>query len=240
MDSFLLITLSLVAASTIQALTGFGFSLFLLPVLMLFYSSHEAVILSLALTFISHTLMLGFIYRHVNFRAVSLMFLMCIPGIYAGSILFGLVNALWLRYLVSAMTILFSLFLLFQPARPPLQEKAGAILAGFLSGLFSALLSTPGPPIVLFAVDQKYRKEVFRASLGAFFLAVTPISLLVHTYANSSFTLPLITKSFAMIPPIILGNALGLWLFPHIPPQHIRNMALLMLLCLGMITFLVN
>lgn len=236
MDQYLVVAITLIVASITQALTGFGFSLILLPVLMFFYSAHEAIIISLMLTLFSYSLMLCFIYRHVNFRIVLLMFLMSLPGIYLGSILFGLISALLLRYFVGIITILFSLFLLFQPSSPLHNERIGAILAGFLSGFLSSLMSTPGPPIVLFAVNQNFQKEEFRASLGAFFLAVTPISILVHLYSNSGLVLPLIINSFSMIPVIILGNVLGLWLFPYIPGRYLRNMALSILFILGLST----
>ena len=112
------------------------------------------------------------------------------------------------------LIILYSLYSLFVKSNNVLEEdsKLWLFVCGFLSGVFGGAYGLNGPPLVVYGNLRKWSAKNFRATLQAYFLPVSLISVLgyytkglVTTEVTTYFFISLITT----IPAIFLGRYLN-------------------------------
>jgi len=165
------------AGVLVEATVGFGGALVSVPLFSLVMSPREAVPAYLLLVALMETFLVCESHVHVDWRGVARLLVGAIVGVPLG--------ALGLRYLptdatrvaVSVVTILFALcFLVGVNPRIP-DRPATRFATGFTSGFLGGLIAVSGPPVVIFALSQGWRKDVFRASLLAYFLAIALIGV---------------------------------------------------------------
>ena len=87
--------------------------------------------------------------------------------------------------------------------RPMKNERIGLVPVGWLSGFLHGSTGIPGPPVVLFLVNQSLPKRVFRANINGYFFSLNAISIPWFTFMG------LMDKSILSRAALLVP---GLWL----------------------------
>jgi uncharacterized membrane protein YfcA len=212
---FGLIVLVLVA-STLQAGTGFGFSIMATPFLLLLFEPHDAIQLNIILSLLISVIMTYKIRSELNKESLIRLIKGSLIGIFPGMLLFIFLDARPLKILVSIL-ILASTALLVAKINIK-QTNIKELITGALSGLLTASLGMPGPPLLIYFAGAKVDKSTLRSTALAYFVFIYPISLLLQ-FSMYSISKDVWISTLWALPFTVMGIYLGQWVFARLNQQ---------------------
>ncbi len=224
--SLVLILITLLGA-TVNGALGYGFSSITVPVALLFYSNR---ILNPVLVWVEVVLNAYVLWvnrasvPHVWRRVVPIV-LGLLPGVVLGTLLLHRVQPGWLK--LATFVVLLPLILL-QAAgfrRPLRAERPAGLVFGSGLGVLYAVTTISGPPLAVMLNNQGYTKQDFRAGLGIVRLAESTFTATAYYFAGmfsseSTGLLPFI------LPSLVVGIPLGVWLIRRVPPETFRRVCM--------------
>ncbi|RAV19703.1 sulfite exporter TauE/SafE family protein [Paenibacillus contaminans] len=192
-------------AATLQAGTGFGFSILAIPLLLVIHHNHSAVSAALLLSLISSFTTLPRVIRDIDWSMLRRLLIGSLIGLPFGGLLFQVINIYWLKMFAGISILIFAVPMLLK-LKLPLGKGFGI---GGLSGFLGASVGMPGPPVVLFMLANHTEKNTFRGTSILYYCIVNSISLCMQwTSGHSSFgDMPYVLYS---LPAIFFGQAIGL------------------------------
>ncbi len=209
-------------AAFIQAVSGFGFSLFIVPILALLLGPRDTVVLANVLSTFSNAMQVRNIGYAAERRTAALLMLGSAAGMPLGLAVLLLVNPRALQIVIALAVIGFTLVLM----RGISFHAAGTLgdaFAGFTSGLLNTSTSMSGPPVVLYLQSKGLAPLQFRATISLFFLITSAIA--VGLVAIAGVIKPYVLVAFVLaVPAVILGQQAGNRVFPRIDVLLFRRM----------------
>lgn len=227
---FGLIVLVLVA-STLQAGTGFGFSIMATPFLLLLFEPHDAIQLNIILSLLISVIMTYKIRSELNKETLIRLIKGSLIGIFPGMLLFIFLDVRPLKILVSII-ILASTALLVAKINVK-QTNTKELITGTLSGLLTVSLGMPGPPLLIYFAGAKVDKSTLRSTTLAYFVFIYPISLLLQ-FSMYSISKGVWTSTLWALPFTFLGIYLGQWVFTRLNQQLFQKIIYTLLFFTGM------
>lgn len=225
--------LAISTAAVLQGITGFGFALVAVPLLLVVFDAHTAVVLNLLISFCTQ-LVLSFRVRKgivpsllVNLFGGSLI------GMPLGLYVFLHFNIRSLKIFISVITILFALVLL---SNARLKKTVGhwvERLVGSVSGFLSTSVGIAGPPVILFLNHQELSKDKFRATSSAYFTLLYAVSLALLA-ASGSISKSITYNALYLLPFAFLGSNLGIYLFPRVSQRLFQRAVPLLVMVTGL------
>ncbi|TXS90167.1 sulfite exporter TauE/SafE family protein [Parahaliea aestuarii] len=222
-----------------RAFTGFGFALAAVPVFSMIMPPTQAVVLSASLTLAVSLLTLKTYWGQYPLRPMLPMLSLSLLGTLVGaSLLAGLSPAqfqLWIGLAVVSASLALTLY---RPAqegpRPGARWRAAA---GAASGVLNGAFAIPGPPVVVYAVAAESDPGRARALLMTFFLFSAVMALASYSLAG------LVTVQSPLLfllafPAMLLGDRLGYYLFHRYGSRLYRQVAVAVLMAVGVTTTL--
>lgn len=225
-------------ATFIQVLTGFGFGLVAVPLLLFVLPSQQALLAGMILSMMGSSVQ-GFQMRHLaRWDLVLRLLLLGIPGLALGIALSGYMNEVYIKGIVGIILIGYISYQWVQlrsstfekkiPATTALMEQEGEedleegpknggikasskgfILVAFSSGLLNGLAAIPGPPVVALLIKH-LTKDVFRATTVTFFFCQYAMTSALRILVfRESFTLPFGITLVSMMLAVVLGYVAG-------------------------------
>jgi uncharacterized membrane protein YfcA len=222
-------------ASASQAITGFGFALVLVPLLSFFLEPRLVVMISLSLGLACKAPLLATCWRDVQLDRIAALSLASMLGALGGTQILLRADPDVMRVAIGLIVIAFSIPLLFEMARPIGRERLATVVVGLVSGVINGATSMGGPPIVLFGVNQSWKKEQFRANLlGAF--AISNTWTLVLLLASGNLAGEAFTLDLMYLPGLVVGVVVGSYLFGRIPAGPFRKAVVLLVIATGLVS----
>lgn len=227
--SWVIAALVIFFAAALQSISGFGFSLFAVPFLVLIFDPKTAVGLNIIISFFSTTVLTLKVRQHIIKSMVKNLFIGALFGLPLGIYVFTNFDMEVLKIIITVITLILSLSLIFsiQPriATTPYLEK----IVGFFSGVLTGSVGIPGPPIIFFLSNQGLSKDNFRATTANYFALIYPSSLLI-LIALGGVDKFIIINAIILLPFALLGGALGRSIFPYISQASFQRGIPLLLL----------
>ncbi|AGA70864.1 putative permease [Desulfitobacterium dichloroeliminans LMG P-21439] len=237
-------------ATFTQVLTGFGFGLIAVPLLLFILPSQQALIAGMILSMLSSALQ-GVQMRHLaRWDLIFRLLFFSIPGLALGVILSEYMNGLYIKGIVGSVLIGYVGWQWFRIKASPsevvaVDESEGVdqglktfsilfILVAFSSGLLNGLAAIPGPPIVALLINH-LKKDAFQATTVNFFFlqyAVTTVSKSVLFDGNFDF--PFAVLLFSMMLAIALGYLIGQPVRKRINEDQFKKVVYGLLLIIGL------
>lgn len=206
------------AAAFVQSLTGFGFALVSVPILILILDPRAIVPISLILGTGLNLLALGANSLAGNKKKGSSeklnwwLLAGALLGIPFGSYMLGLFNPNSLRLLVGVTGVVSGITIArgytWHIRRPHLLAMA----VGILSGALNSSTSMGGGPVALFLTHQRSDKNDFRTHLLLYILLANLIAILALV-ATGLLAISTLWLSLWLTPAMLVGFGLGNWLF---------------------------
>ena len=223
----------LFSGAFLQGFTGFGYSLFSLPLLANLMPVSAAVPM-LCMTGVFLNLLVFLKAREsIDLKRIMPLLVSGIVALPAGIWLLKTADESALRIIIGVIVTLSSLIYLSGFRVNVRREKLAMIPAGFLSGLLNGATTFSGPPVILFFANQKVPKHQFRASLAAYFLLLNIITVPAFI-AGDLITGETALNTLYLFPAVVLGVLLGIRTADVVSEERFRFVALIALGFLGM------
>ena len=227
------IILVALAAAIVNGAIGYGFSTLLVPVALLFLSSH-VLNPGLVLAEIGLNLMAVIMNRQgipKVWRRMLPMLLASLPGIGFGVLFMKSTSADGLRF--ATFIVLLPLVML-QAAGFRRPIRAGSpveIPAGFGIGVLYSCTTISGPPLGLLFNNQGLAKDEFRAAMSLFRLTQSVVTSLGYL-AVSVYSPQSVSLSLHILPCILIGIPLGRLFVRAIDAESFRRICMAFDACL--------
>lgn len=226
-----LIVLVIAVASYVQAISGFGFALFAVPLMGLAVDIRLAVVVSTVSSISTNAFHAWQDRERANKRVAKRIILSSFVGMP-----FGLAVLVWfskeqLQILVGVTVILMTL-LLARRIHVSTTRKGYEIIAGVISGVLATSVSTNGPPLVVVLQAKKMESDEFRATLNVIFVTVGFVSLGIFAVAGR-ITDDALQATLWSLPGLALGLMGGRHARARISEDQFRKMVFLLLSATG-------
>ena len=230
MSLFCLIVIVLIA-STLQAGTGFGFSIMATPFLLLILEPHDAIQLNILLSLLISLIMTFKIHNQIHMDSLFRLIKGSIIGILPGLLLFLLLDVRPLKLFVSILILGSTGLLLAKVKIKPSNLKE--LITGGLSGLLTTSLGMPGPPLLIYFASAKVDKATLRSTTLAYFVFVYLASLLLQ-YSMYNISTTVWISTLWALPVALMGTYLGQWVFARLNQQLFQKIIHSLLFFTGM------
>jgi len=222
----------LFAGAFLQGLTGFGYSLFSLPLLAILMPVSSAVpMLCLTSIFLNLTIFWK-ARKNLDLKRILPLLISGTAALPAGIWLLRVADESALKIGVGVIVTLSSLIYLSGFRVTVRREKLAMIPVGFLSGVLNGATTFSGPPVILFFANQRVAKHQFRASLSSYFLLLNIIAVPAF-FAGGLLTGEGALKTLYLFPAVVLGVLLGVRMADVVSEERFRFVALIALGILG-------
>jgi len=221
------------AAGIVKGLTGFGFSLLTVPILVVLLGPRKAVPIIIILNAASNVPLYIHSRRWSSLGRIRPLIAAGIISIPVGTYLLLVLDTAALKLIAGVAICLFALAFLLGFRREIKREKRGLIGAGLVSGILNGLISTGGPPVILFLTNQGMPKQRFRANLIAYFLFLNAATLPMH-FAGGLISLEVVKYAVIFIPALAAGALVGTRLIGYVPEAAFRKTVLAVVMTAGL------
>ena len=230
-----------IGASFVQRTTGFGFGIFImtmLPYLMPTYG--EATTLSGILALTTSAAIVWRLRRYVTWQRLwPILLTFIVVSTMAIFVLTRIEDHILKQILGVALIVISIYFALFSQKVKLPTTKQVQVGAGTLSGLMGGFFGMQGPPAVLYFIQSEPTKENYMAMAQTYFLIGNAMMTLVRAY-NGFFTTTVLTDYCFGLGGVIIGTAIGSYVFKHIPNRAFRYVVYAYIGVSGMIILLTN
>jgi uncharacterized membrane protein YfcA len=236
-DVIILAVLIAFFAATTQSITGFGFALVYAPLLAVAWEVKPAVATTATLSLVVNVLVLMQVRGHVTTPRLPGLYAGYLVGVGPGLLVLEYVSGDVLEVIVGAVVIVATTALYFQPRIDASEDTLPIrMLAGAASGASAASTGIGGPPVVLYMIGRETDVQRFRATLLAYFLPISIVTLALFA-AVGRIDGDVLTVSAVSVPAILIGVVLGAWMRARISADVFRR--IVMGLLVGMSALLI-
>ncbi len=217
------ILLIVAASSLIKGITGFGFALISLPLLLFWYQPTEIIPVLMICNFIASIFIILQKKEHklVNKQERLLIFS---GGLFtiAGVILLKFINEQLLVHVTGIAFIIITLLSL-KPRSAALKKLSNLtyLIAGAVIGVITGSISVSGPPLALFLNKANVDKRAFR-EVFAWFSVVTATIAIIGYIPAGLLTMESLKQVSVFVPILLMGTVVGKRLNHLIPGNNFR------------------
>lgn len=184
---FLIVLAFIVVGVVAQRIAGLGFALLVAPFLVLILGPHTGVLLANICTVVSSTLIVGRVWRDIDWSTYRWLAVPSLFGSVPGSILAVVVPSAPLSVTVGVVVLLALISsLVLQRSDVVVRGNAPKVAAGFLGGLTNAMAGAGGPAISAYAVLSRWPQRSFAATLQPFFVTIGTVTVVVKLLLDPS------------------------------------------------------
>lgn len=198
-------------ASLVRSSLGFGEALVGVPLLLFFLPAEVAVPLAVMLSVVIALVIVIQDHKKIHFDSAKWLILFALLGLPLGIYILTNADEGIMKIMLALLILLYSLYSLFSKKQQTLKKdsKWGLFLCGFLSGILGGAYGLNGPLLVIYGNLRRWTPTHFRATLQAYFLPVSLLSVigfyykgLLTTQVNTYFLYSLLST----IPAIFIGR----------------------------------
>ena len=211
-------------AALMASVTGFGYALVAVPLLVLLLPPLQLVPVVLISWGPLALLLIARSWRDLNPGRLARLLAGALLGAPLGILVLSSLPAGTMRPVIGGITLIAGGSLLLRPGRPLVREGPALLAAGLLSGVTGGSTGMSGPPVVLLGLAQRWEPRGFRADLICFFLVLHTSMAVGLGYMGllSGGTLRL---SLAVLPGVLVGYAAGTRLLGRVDASTYRRVA---------------
>jgi len=220
-------------AAFVQSVSGFGFSLFIVPPLAMLIGPAQAVVVSNSLALFNNGYTMATSRGQIEWRLWIVLTIAAAAGMPVGLLVIRSVDAQSIEVGI-ALVVLFSTLLIWRGFRIRTQSSLLDITTGFVSGVLNTTTSMNGPPVVLYMQGKGMLPAPFRSTIAAYFAASGIIAVALFAL-DGQVTGVTLARAGISIPGIILGWLMGNQVFQRMGPERFRSVVIGVLLLSAMI-----
>ncbi|WP_069650718.1 sulfite exporter TauE/SafE family protein [Caloranaerobacter ferrireducens] len=225
------------SAGLIQGVTSFGFSLLTLPILGAFVPLKIIVPMMIIYSLIMNSMILYKIKGHVNIKKIYLLIISAVIATPIGANLLINLNENILKIIVGIIVSVSAISFYFGYKIKINNEKLAYIPVGILSGLLNGSVSLSGPPIILFLTNQGVSKQIFRATLTAYFWILNIMTIITFLYKRL-ITYEVLKFTVYLLPALIISVMIGIKLGNKVKEKMFKKITTILIILMGILSII--
>jgi uncharacterized protein len=214
-------------AAGIQTMTGFGFSLFAVPIMSMVIPTEAAVVIAASLSTMTSGGQAWTERHHRDQPTVMRIVLASLLGMPLGLFVLTVMTSQQLKFGLAAVIVV---FLLIDHASTPID-----LGAGFVAGVLSTSLSTNGPPLAMALHARHLPAEVFRGTIASILVILGVISIVLFA-VTGHYTGEIGWALVVVIPAMVVGFLIGHRLRVRIDHRVFRRLVTSLLALTAVVT----
>ncbi len=183
-SSILYISCVVFLGGSIQGVTGFGFSLIAVPLLVTAVPPHIIIPSMLLLSMLINGLILIESRECLDIKSIVPIIGSGVIGLPVGTVMLRYMNPSSLRILIGILVCGLSTMMILGLRYRTAHKTLAAALAGFVSGALNSSITMSGPPVILFWQNESIAKETFRRTLSLYFLILNLVTIPFYMHAG--------------------------------------------------------
>lgn len=219
-------------AGAISGLSGFGYALVSVPLLLLAFEPATVVVVVSFLGVFTNVLVVSDSFGAVEARAVGELLPWSVLGVVAGTEVLRLTEAVYVELAAGLLVAGFSAMLLRGLTPPGLGGGWGPPVVGTSAGVLSGSTGLGGPPIVMLFAARGLPHDAFRATNAACLLALGCLTL-ASLLARGMVGWQQLWVSALLVPATFVGKAAGTRVAGRLSGMGLRKTALWIALAAG-------
>lgn len=239
MSTELIIILTVVAASFVRGVSGFGAALITMPVLSGLTSINVAAPLVAIIGLTNDTLLCFYYRRSFDWKMVAKLWTGSVLGIPVGFLILRIFPSNLMLSGLGLMITAYAIYGLFDPVLPTLKSPRWIYGTGLLCGALGGSYNIPGPPIILYGNSQRWSQEKFKSNLSIFFWGNALLVVAGHIFENN-YSVAVLQQYAITVPSVIVGLSLGTALSKFFNPVIFRKVVLAILIGIGIRLFMLG
>jgi len=221
------------AAGVTSGLTGFGFALVTVPLLILFLPPQVVVPIVTLLSNLTHAIILLETRKWLDVKRIWPLMVAGVIGTPLGTYILLALDGKSLKVLMGVVIVLAALAMLTGFKRPIRSEKLAFVPVGLASGLLSGSTAMGGPPVVLFFSNQGVDKQVCRANFTLLF-TVLSLATIPSQAAGGLIGHDVLVYTLAFSPALLLGTLAGIRLARSVSEAVFQRVTLAVVMVTGL------
>ncbi|MEL6813463.1 MAG: sulfite exporter TauE/SafE family protein [Cyanobacteria bacterium J06598_3] len=239
MSTELIVVLTVLIASFVRGVSGFGAALITMPVLSGLTSLQVAAPLVAIIGLTNDTLLCFYYRRSFDWKIVSKLWMGSLLGIPLGFLILRSFSSSWMISGLGGMITAYAVYALFDPVLPTLKSPRWIYGTGLLCGALGSSYNIPGPPLILYGNSQRWSQEKFKSNLSIFFCGNALLVVSGHIFENN-YPVDVLKQYAIAIPSVVIGLALGTALSKFFNPLVFRKIVLVILIFIGIRLFILG
>lgn len=222
------------AGGLLNGITGFGFALLSIPLLLWAMPPASVVFVVTALGTLTTAVIALRSRSAIDWRVVALLMPGAAVGLWAGTAVLAALPAETLELIANLAVVVFALLLV---RRAPTGLRLSAPIlatAGALSGALTTSIGLGGPPTILALSAARLPKDTMRSTLAAFFATNGIVGLSLLLLRGLAGTAEA-TLAAMLVVPSLIGLAIGSRLAKRLTNRSYRLFALGILITMGLV-----
>lgn len=228
--------ISILLASIIQGITGFGFALIAVPLLSFVIPELRNITPIIVIySLLTNVIIVFKSRRYIDLKKIIPLIIFGIIATPIGTYILLYVNVSTLKIIIGSIITITAFAMLKNLKIKINNEDISYGIVGFLSGLLNGSTGLSGPPVVLFLTNQNTDKDVFRANLTFYGLA-TNIFAIILFIAEGIINTSVINFTMLYLPALIIGVFGGIIISAKINETLFKKLTIYLITCLGLYT----
>ncbi len=230
---FLIALIATLAAGLMRGFAGVGSGMLMAPIFAILFGPVETVATIILMEIVATGQLLPGVRTHIDWRVIGPMgaaAALFMP--LGGWLLISLDPALIARG-IAAVVVVFALFLLTGWRYDGPKRLPATLGIGALSGVLMASTSLGNPPVMAYLLSSRDPAAVNRANFTGYF-AVTLLALIAWMLLRGLISWDAVLRGAALLLPFLGAVWVGSRLFRKSSERLYRNVALGLLLCIGL------
>jgi hypothetical protein len=232
MEIFLITTITLIA-SIVGAVSGFGTSTIMIPVLLIFLPLPETLL------FVGIIHAFNDIWKIILFKSGlnwRIILTFGVPGIifsFIGASLILNIPPILLTRGIGVFLLVYAIFILVHPSFKIASNNSTAIIGGSLSGFFAGIFGTGGAIRSAFLSMFNLPKSVYIFTGGAIALIIDSTRIVTYLFGGIGITQFLLLGLILFVPVSFIGVKIGQQVVTNIPQKQFRTVIVFFLFLLS-------
>jgi uncharacterized membrane protein YfcA len=230
--------ISILLASFIQGITGFGFALIAVPLLSLFIPEFRNIAPIIVIYSLLTNITIGYKSRqYINLKKILPLIIFGIIATPIGTCILLYVKVNTLKIIIGSI-ITITAFAMLKNFKIQIKNQSVSYgIVGILSGFLNGSTGLSGPPIVLFLTNQNTDKEEFRANLSFYGIAANIFAIIIFI-SEGIVNISVFNFILLYLPALIIGVFAGIKISAKINEIIFRNLTIYMIAFLGLYTLI--
>lgn len=235
MDSFatlshqLSIILIVFISAVLQGITGFGYSLIALPLLVLILPPVIVTPFLILSSIAINTVLIYKLRESINIKIVKPLIFPALVGTPLGIYLLQAVPSYIIKIFAGVIIFITSLALMKNHKFSMKKSKLTNFFIGLSSGILNGSTSMSGPPIILFFAANNEKKDSLKGNF-ALFAIITNIVAIAAFIISGGLDFYTIKISLINLPSLFIGTYLGILLANNIKEEFFRKIVLIFIM----------
>jgi uncharacterized protein len=226
-----------IVCEIVGTISGFGSSVFFVPIAGLFYPFHEVLFLTGLLHVFSNSMKIWFFRRHISWDLVWKFGIPTVAFTILGAFLSNVVDEHKATIFLAVFLVLFSVIMLMWDRLRLQRDYKNILITGGISGFVAGIVGTGGAIRGLGLMAFNLEKELFVGTSAAIDMGVDLSRLWI--YVANDFA---VDKAIYLVPMLIVASFVGTYigkiLLVKMTPIFFRKMVLILILLIGIFLIL--